>query len=140
MARLDIQRQPHRAHFRKNGRFYIRGYDTTPHAPWGDTAAADVAKAASTATVGTPTPTTFTRSTTPASISIAGTGFVPGTYAVVRLKGPPAGSWQPIPDSTFVGSTQITSTKFDVSVAGAYEVAVVKPGEKVSGATTVTVT
>jgi hypothetical protein len=36
MARLDTMRPPTRLHVRKNYRYYMRGYDTSLHEPWGD--------------------------------------------------------------------------------------------------------
>jgi len=34
--RLNTQRQPTRLHVRPNARYYVRGYDTNPHEPWGE--------------------------------------------------------------------------------------------------------
>jgi len=35
-ARLELQRRPSRLHARVNRRWYVRGYGTVPHPPWGD--------------------------------------------------------------------------------------------------------
>ena len=35
-ARFELQRRPSRLHARVNRRWYVRGYGTVPHPPWGD--------------------------------------------------------------------------------------------------------
>jgi len=35
-ARLELQKRPSRLHARANKRWYVRGYATVPHPPWGD--------------------------------------------------------------------------------------------------------
>lgn len=50
MARLDLQKPPGRLHQRKNSRYEVRGYDSRPHSPWGDT----LQSPATGATAGTP--------------------------------------------------------------------------------------
>ena len=90
MARLDLQRPPSRLHARKHFRTYKRGYDTNPHAVWGDFSS----------TVASVSPTSAAIGATP-TLTVTGTGFTTASKVFFE------GDERP---TTFVSPTQLTAT------------------------------
>jgi len=77
MSRLDLQKNPSRLHRRSNGRLYARGYNTLPHAVWGD-AGSVVAPPKGQAAPGTiyPAEATVTAEDSTNAAKLAGLGYV----------------------------------------------------------------
>jgi hypothetical protein len=77
MARLDLQRNPARLHQRLNYRLHTRGYNTTPHAVWGDSGSV-VPPAKGQAAPGTiyPSEATVTAQDSTNAAKLAGLGYV----------------------------------------------------------------
>jgi hypothetical protein len=73
MARLDLQRRTIRPHTRLNARKHVRGYDTTPHEPWGDSFANGATYPATTGYAGTPGSFGPSGCTTPANAAAVAT-------------------------------------------------------------------
>lgn len=126
MARLDTQRQAVRGHIRKSSRWYIRGYDTLPAAPWGDVATPDVAPPPAAITTVAPATGGVAGGT---AVTITGTGFTGATGVTF---GGTAGT-----AFTVVSSTSITVTT-PAHASGAVTVVVLSPngnGTKLTGFT-----
>jgi hypothetical protein len=72
--RLDLQKLPNRIHTRLNTRKMVRGYDTTPHTVWGETATGGRVAAAAPGTT-YPAETDITASDAPNAAKLSGLGY-----------------------------------------------------------------
>jgi hypothetical protein len=76
MARLDTQKPPSRKHVRVNYRKNVRGYDTLPAAPWGETGPTALNEAAAKNGDVFPSEPTITASDAPNAAKLTGLGYV----------------------------------------------------------------
>jgi hypothetical protein len=67
---------PSKAHVRKNARWYVRGYDTTPHEVWGDTSLPALGKGVAKNGDVFPPEATVTAEDSTNAAKLAGLGYV----------------------------------------------------------------